>query len=180
MNTEQLPIAIIGAGPVGLAAAAHLITRGETPVVLEAGPTVGANILAWGHVRIFSPWRYNIDSAARTLLDAASWQAPNADEIPTGRELVERYLAPLAALPRLAPHIRLGHRVLGITPGLFHVVTIGPSEAGSHMIGLLIPHMQGGCRWSSFSIAECWNASRTCRIHALGPIGFIPGNCSGR
>ena len=115
MNTEQLPIAIIGAGPVGLAAAAHLITRGETPVVLEAGPTVGTNILAWGHVRIFSPWRYNIDSAARTLLDAASWQAPNADEIPTGRELVERYLAPLAALPRLASHIRLGHRVLGIT-----------------------------------------------------------------
>ena len=34
---------------------------------------------------------------------------PAADEYPTGRELVERYLEPLAALPELSPHIRLGH-----------------------------------------------------------------------
>jgi cation diffusion facilitator CzcD-associated flavoprotein CzcO len=35
MKTNQLPVAIIGAGPVGLAAAAHLLSRGETPLVRE-------------------------------------------------------------------------------------------------------------------------------------------------
>jgi len=61
MKTLSLPVAIIGAGPVGLAAAAHLLRRGETPLVFEAAPSVGAAILEWGHVRLFSPWRYLID-----------------------------------------------------------------------------------------------------------------------
>jgi flavin-dependent dehydrogenase len=64
----ELPVAVIGAGPVGLAAAAQLLKRGATPLVLEAGPTVGASVLEWGHVRIFSPWKYDIDPAARELL----------------------------------------------------------------------------------------------------------------
>ncbi|WP_210212800.1 FAD-dependent oxidoreductase, partial [Mesorhizobium sp. M7A.F.Ca.ET.027.03.2.1] len=33
----NLPVAVIGAGPVGLAAAAHLVERGITPLVLERG-----------------------------------------------------------------------------------------------------------------------------------------------
>ena len=69
MTLDALPVAIIGAGPVGLAAAAHLVSRGETPIVLEAGPAVGATVRQWGHVRVFSPWRYNVDSEARAMLD---------------------------------------------------------------------------------------------------------------
>ena len=65
---NELPVAVIGGGPVGLAAAAQLLKRGATPVVLEAGPQVGDAVLAWGHVRIFSPWKYDIDPAARELL----------------------------------------------------------------------------------------------------------------
>ena len=42
-----LPVVVIGAGPVGLAAAAHLLDRGLEPLVLEAGPQVGANIAQW-------------------------------------------------------------------------------------------------------------------------------------
>ena len=42
MSARKLPVAIIGAGPVGLAAAAELLARGETPVVLEAGGAIGA------------------------------------------------------------------------------------------------------------------------------------------
>jgi thioredoxin reductase len=114
MSQSNLPVAVIGAGPVGLAAAAHLIERGETPLVLESGAAVGASVLTWGHVQLFSPWRYVVDAAAERLLSAAGWQAPSPDIYPTGRELVEQYLAPLAALPEIEPHLRLGHRVQAV------------------------------------------------------------------
>ena len=114
MTTSNLPVAIIGAGPVGLAAAAHLLARGLQPLVLEAGSEVGAAVRAWGHVRMFSPWRYDIDAAARALLEAEGWVAPDADAYPTGAELVARYLAPLAATAALRGRIRTGTRVTGI------------------------------------------------------------------
>ncbi len=112
---ENLPIVIIGAGPVGLAAAAHVIQQGMTPLVLEAGNAVGAGPRKWGHIRMFSPWEYNVDPIAAMLLARHGWLAPDPQELPTGRELVERYLEPLAALPQLAPRIRLGARVTGVT-----------------------------------------------------------------
>ncbi len=113
-SNHTLPIAIIGAGPVGLAAAAHVLARGETPLVLEAGTTAGASIRKWGHVRLFSPWRYAIDPASERLLAANGWTAPDLDGYPTGYELVDGYLAPLAATPALRPHIRYGVRVVAV------------------------------------------------------------------
>src|ERR1700712_4658530 len=98
---NNLPVAIIGAGPVGLAAAAHLVSRDLRPIVFERGNSVGASVLAWGHVRVFSPWKYNIDDAARHLLERDGWRAPEADHLPTGREIVEHYLIPLASLPQI-------------------------------------------------------------------------------
>jgi thioredoxin reductase len=115
MTPETLPVAVIGAGPVGLAAAAHLVLKGETPLILEAGPAVGASIRKWGHVRIFSPWKHNVDSASAALLAAAGWKRPPDAECPTGHELVEQYLAPLAALPAIRPHLRLGTRVSAVS-----------------------------------------------------------------
>jgi len=97
-----LPVAVNWAGPVGLAAAAHLLDRGLEPVVLEAGSGVGASIAEWRHVRLFSPWRFNLDPASVRLLTVAGWQRPDPDELPTGGDLVDRYLRPLAALPILA------------------------------------------------------------------------------
>ncbi|GJD47381.1 Ferredoxin--NADP reductase [Methylobacterium crusticola] len=113
-TTSSLPVAVIGAGPVGLAAAAHLLARGLPVRVYEAGPEVGAHVRAWGHVRLFSPWRYNVDPAARALLEGAGWDAPPGDAFPTGHELVDRYLAPLAATPRLADAIETGARVTAL------------------------------------------------------------------
>jgi thioredoxin reductase len=110
----SLPIAIIGGGPVGLAAAAHLLAHGLEPVVLEAGPSIGTALLNWRHVHTFSPWRYNIDRACRALLDRHGWAAPDAEAFPTGRELVEDYLAPLAALPEMAASLRLNTQVTGV------------------------------------------------------------------
>lgn len=127
---SQLPVVVIGAGPVGLAAAAHLTRRGETPLILEAGDSVGASILSWGHVRLFTPWNYATDAVATALLTAAGWQAPNPSSYPTGRELVEQYLQPLADLPQMRPHVRLHSRVQSITrQGFDKMKTIGRERA---------------------------------------------------
>ncbi len=114
MNQSSFPVAVIGAGPVGLAAAAHLVVRGETPLVLEAGGRVGSSIRRWAHVRIFSPWRYLADRAAADLLARTGWSAPPPDGLPTGGELVDAYLEPLANVPEIAPHLRLGTRVTAV------------------------------------------------------------------
>ncbi len=112
---RSLPAAVIGAGPVGLAAAAHLVRRDLTPLVLEASDDVAASVRAWGHVRLFSPWRYDVDRAAAALLEAEGWRAPAPDALPTGRDLVEQYLRPLGSVPSIARGLRLGARVVSIT-----------------------------------------------------------------
>ncbi|HRE44997.1 MAG TPA: FAD-dependent oxidoreductase [Terricaulis sp.] len=114
LETNSLPIAIIGAGPVGLAAAARAVERKLDFVLLEAGPSVGSALRDWGHVRVFSPWAYNIDDAAHALLKTINWMAPNPTAPPTGREIVETYLEPLAAHPAIAPHTIVNARVTRI------------------------------------------------------------------
>lgn len=84
----ELPVVVIGAGPVGLAAAAHLLERGLEPLVLEAGSQPGAAVASWGHVRLFSPWRYDVDAAAARLLEPTGWSHPDPDVLPTGAELI--------------------------------------------------------------------------------------------
>jgi hypothetical protein len=113
MNVN-IPVVVIGAGPVGLAAAAHLASRGLDFLVLEAGDAVGAAMRSWGHVRLFSPWEFNTDPTAVELLEESGWTAPAPDGLPTGAEIVERYLEPLAAHPSIAPRLRLGTRVVGV------------------------------------------------------------------
>lgn len=123
-------VAIVGAGPVGLAAAAHLLERGLDPVVLEAGPTAGHAVRQWSHVRVFSPWEYNIDKAAARLLEPTGWNSPDPHACPTGGELLERYLEPLATRTRLREHIRTSARVTGIgRVGFDKVKTAGRAEA---------------------------------------------------
>jgi SAM-dependent methyltransferase/thioredoxin reductase len=122
-------IAVIGAGPIGLAAAAHLVARGATPVVFEAGESVGAQVLAWRHVQVFSPWRYNVDPVAVAMLREAGWKEPAPDVLPTGGEIVADYLRPLAALPQIAPHLRLGARVLAVARAGFDKMKTAGREA---------------------------------------------------
>ena len=107
-------VAILGGGPVGLAAAAQVLERGLEPVVLEAGPTVAHAVRQWGHVRMFSPWEYNVDRAAGRLLAAAGWNKPQPDQYPTGAELVAQYLEPLATRTMLKDRIRTGSRVTSV------------------------------------------------------------------
>lgn len=113
--SEAKTVAIIGAGPVGLAAAAHLLERGLTPIVLEAGAEIGHAVHQWGHVQLFSPWEYNVDRAAERLLVKTGWNSPDPTRYPTGAELLERYLTPLATKTELDRHIRTSSRVTDIS-----------------------------------------------------------------
>jgi thioredoxin reductase len=112
---QEKTVAVIGAGPVGLAAAAHVLERGMTPVVLEAGPQIGHAVRQWRHVQLFSPWEYNVDRAAARLLAKAGWNSPDPAHYPTGGELIERYLEPLATRTELKDHIRTVSRVTEIS-----------------------------------------------------------------
>ena len=139
MNETSLPVVVIGGGPVGLAAAAHLLARGLQPLVLEAGPEIGHAVRAWGHVRMFSPWRYNIDAAARSLLEREGWSAPDGKAYPTGVELIDQYLAPLAATKALGRHVRTNARVVGIARR-------DHSRLQHGVPGRAVPHMNGAIR----------------------------------
>ncbi len=114
----QHPVVIIGAGPIGLAAAAHASERNLDFVVLEAGRDAGAAVGEWAHVRLFSSWRELVDPAARRLLDASgTWTAPEDSGYPTGQEWREAYLQPLADLLAASPGgaVRYGTRVIGVS-----------------------------------------------------------------
>jgi thioredoxin reductase len=108
----ELPVVVIGAGPQGLAAAAHLLERGLDPLVLEAGDGPAAAVREWGHVRLFSPWPELVDQAAARLLAPSGWTAPAAG-YPTGAEWIARYLAPLAGA--LGGRVRYGALVTGVS-----------------------------------------------------------------
>ncbi|WGT41634.1 NAD(P)-binding domain-containing protein [Lysinibacillus sp. 1 U-2021] len=114
-SNKKLPIVIIGAGPIGLAAAAHLVEQKQAFILLEAGHEIAHNIRTWGHVTLFSPWRYNINKAAKALLDASGWVEPNLDTLPTGHELIDLYLKPLSELIQIKPNIQLNAKVVGIS-----------------------------------------------------------------
>lgn len=127
---SDLPVAVIGAGPVGLAAAARLIEQGIAPLILEAGESVGASLSDFGHVRLFSPWCYNIDKAMAAMLAPTRWEAPPPDELPLAREVVDQVLQPFAKLPQVAQGLKLNTRVQSISrEGFDKVKTFGREGA---------------------------------------------------
>lgn len=123
---SDLPVVVIGAGPQGLAAAAHLLERGIEPLVLEAGAGPAAAVGEWGHVRLFSAWLELVDSAAARLLAGTGWVAP-ATGYPIGSQWISRYLAPLAEA--LGDRVRYGTTVTGVgRKGRDRLVDAGRSE----------------------------------------------------
>ncbi|MFD7403713.1 FAD-dependent oxidoreductase [Streptomyces sp. NPDC059866] len=126
-TTDQLPVVIVGAGPVGLAAAAHLVERGIEPLVLEAGPAAGTAVRDWSHVRLFSPWAELVDPAAEKLLAPTGWVRPDGAAYPTGGDWAELYLQPLADV--LGDRVRYGARVTGVArAGRDRIVDSGRDE----------------------------------------------------
>ncbi|MGI8979094.1 MAG: hypothetical protein ACR2FY_07710 [Pirellulaceae bacterium] len=115
-------IAILGAGPIGLEAALYARVLGYDVVVYEAGSRVAEAVCQWGHVRMFTPFGMNRSPLGLLALRAQdeSYSPPRDDELLTGREWVERYLAPLAATDLLADHLRLSSSVVRIGKGEIH------------------------------------------------------------
>lgn len=112
---DGLPVAIIGAGPIGLAAAAHLVEQGIPFELYETGNEPGHTVKHWAHIRFFSPWKMLVDPAAARLLSATGWIVPDDKKLPTGAQFLDDYLAPLAALESIRPHIRTGATVTDVT-----------------------------------------------------------------
>jgi len=108
-------VVIIGAGPVGISAAAHLISRELTPIILEKGKNVGAAMSQWGHVKVFSPWKYIVDSQVRVLLQKTDWQEPDKEGLPKGQDIVEQYLIPASLTPELSGTINYEKEVIAVS-----------------------------------------------------------------
>lgn len=164
MRHQSLPVVIIGAGPVGLAAAVHVLSRNLTPLVLEAGDAVGAGVRQWAHVRMFSPWKFNVDAASMELLTRDGWTVPEPDAYPTGRDLVARYLEPLAGTPELAPHIRVNTRVAAVARRDHDRMKDGAREDASFLL-----RVQGPAGDEDIEAQAVIDASGT--IGMPGPLG---------
>lgn len=164
--TQQHPVLVVGAGPIGLAAAAQLHERGEPFVVLEAGQTAAAAVASWQHVRLFSTWRYNIAPAARRLLAAPScagseWQEPRETRLPTGSELIDEYLAPLAAHPAIAPRLRFGHRVTHVSRVTSAAETVDKTRSTGRAASLFLVRAETATGPTDFTARAVIDASGT-------------------
>jgi hypothetical protein len=144
MTTSKPRIAILGSGPTGLEAALAAAEAGFPFTIYEAAPEVAGNVRAWGHVRLFTPWEMNVSPRMRRHLAEAGIAAPDGVDCPTGRELAEKLFAPLAALPSIAPDLRLGTRVLAIgREGLLKHEEISKPERGRRPFRLLLADSSG-------------------------------------
>ncbi len=142
--TATHPVVVVGAGPIGLAAAAHAHERGLPVVVLEAGAAPGAAVAEWGHVRLFSPWTELVDTAAARLLEPTGWTLPTEPTPPTGAEWVERYLRPLAdALVAAGVEVRTGHRVTGVARQGRDLLVAADRERVPFTLHVETPHGHG-------------------------------------
>ena len=159
MTTAQRiapPVAVIGAGPIGLAAAAHLAARSIPFIVFEAGSSVGQHLSDYGHVRLFSPWQFNVDRAAVRLLEAQGWKAPDPVHLPTAAEVVHEYLLPLARSPRIAPHVHVEARVIAVSRASHDKAKSAGREAAPFVV-----HVRSGNRVSEHLARAVLDASGT-------------------
>ncbi len=113
-ETSPNSLAILGAGPVGLEAAARALELGFDVHLFERGE-VAAHVLAWGHVRMFTPWAMAVGPASARLLAKHGWAAPPPDDCPTGLELAERVLQPLAGAPELQARVHHHSQVVHVS-----------------------------------------------------------------
>jgi hypothetical protein len=141
---REREVAILGAGPIGLEAALAAEEAGLPFTVYEAAPAPAANVRAWGHVRLFTPWSMIVSPRMRRRLEAAGLPLPDGDECPTGRELVDRVLAPLFSQPGIRERLELGSRVVAVgREGVLKHEEIGAPERRARRFRLLLADARG-------------------------------------
>lgn len=173
-DLDTRTVAVIGAGPIGLAAAANLLERGFAPIVLEAGETIAASFESFRHVQLFSPWRYNLDPAARRLLEPTGWKPPQLDFLPTAGAMVDRYLAPLAALPAMEPVVRLRHRVLDVSREGFDKMKSRGREDAAFVIRCETPDGVAEIRaWAVIDASGTWTRPNPLGANGLPATGEL-------
>jgi hypothetical protein len=139
--TEPARVAILGAGPIGLEAALAAAERGLDFTIFEAADDIGGHVRRWGHVRTFTPWDLTVSERARRALGEG---APEGAGLPTGAELADRLLAPLARLPALRGRLQLGTRVVAVgRDGLLKHEAIGAPERARRRFRLLVQGRDG-------------------------------------
>lgn len=171
VNAMQ-PVAVIGAGPVGLAAAAHLVQRGLPFMLLEAASDVSASFAGVRHVRLFSPWRFNVDRTARALLADAGLDVPDGDRLPSAAELIDDYLAPLAHLPSIRSQLHLQHRVSAISRAGADKVRTRQREALPFVLRVHTP--DGERDWLASAVIDAtgtWHTPNALGVHGLPALG---------
>ncbi|MEO5618182.1 MAG: hypothetical protein ABIS67_10455, partial [Candidatus Eisenbacteria bacterium] len=146
-NPMPLParntLAIIGAGPVGLETALAAMDAGLDVHVFERGE-VASHPIAWGHVRMFTPWRMNLGPATRAHLERTDWAAPPAEDCPTGLELSELALQPAARLPELANRVHAHSKVIHVSRrGALKGDWVGKPERREYPFRLLVRNAGG-------------------------------------
>lgn len=144
MTAKPPHVAILGAGPIGLEAALAAAAAGMPFTVYEQADAPGAAVAEWGHVRLFSPWDLDVSPRQRRALEAAGAEVPAGSACPTGRELVDRVLAPIAALTEVAPHLSLGTRVVAVgREGLIKHREIASAARAARPFRLLVADAAG-------------------------------------
>lgn len=137
-------VAILGAGPIGLDAALACADRGWPFQVYEAGSRPAAHVRRWGHVRLFSPWSMNASPRMRRRLEEAGVEVPDGDACPTGHEVADRVLDPVAELPAVDRRLRLGVRVRAVgRERLLKDDAVGSAERARRPFRLLLEDKGG-------------------------------------
>jgi thioredoxin reductase len=112
---QNLKIAVIGGGPVGLEAALYARTAGLSVTVYESGQP-GEFVNRWGFVRMFTPFGLNATPLGKaTIRDARlTTELPADTTLQTGREFRDTYLIPMSQSPLLKDLIRPQSTVLSV------------------------------------------------------------------
>jgi len=178
MSDRKPHIAILGAGPIGLEAALAAAEKGFPFTVYETAPRVAGQVGSWGHVRLFTSWDLDVSPRMRSSLTAAGRRPPEGDACPTGAELIEEVLQPIAALPQVQGHLRLGTEVRRVgRQGLLKHEEIGTGGRAGRPFRLLVADADGHESLASADVVlDCTGNTQP---NALGDGGIpAPGEAS--